>query len=114
MRKACIVLIATVFPFLLLNLPVSYAQDDDLKRADQLNKQVIQLYQQGKYAKAISVAKEVIAIDEKAFGPDHPNVPTSLNNLALLYSSIASYTTAEPLYRRSLASREKTLGPDQC
>ena len=48
----------------------------------------------------------------KALGPDHPNVATSLNNLAELYRNQGKYAEAEPLYKRSLAIREKALGPD--
>jgi CHAT domain-containing protein/Flp pilus assembly protein TadD len=36
----------------------------------------------------------------------------SLNNLALLYQEQGRYADAEPLYKRSLAIRQKTLGPD--
>ena len=36
----------------------------------------------------------------------------SLNNLAYLYDKLGRYSDAEPLYKRSLAIREKALGPD--
>jgi CHAT domain-containing protein len=49
---------------------------------------------------------------EKAFGPDHPNVATVLNDLAELHRAQGRYADAEPLYKRSLAIREKALGPD--
>jgi CHAT domain-containing protein/Tfp pilus assembly protein PilF len=53
-----------------------------------------------------------LAIYEKAHGRDHPDVATSLNNLAGLYYSQGRYADAEPLYQRSLAIREKALGRD--
>lgn len=56
--------------------------------------------------------KQVLAIREKVLGSDHPNVASSLNNLALLYDSQGRYSEAEPLVLRSLAIREKVLGPD--
>ena len=37
---------------------------------------------------------------------------TSLNNLAKLYQVQGKYAEAEPLYKRSLAIREKALGPE--
>ncbi len=49
---------------------------------------------------------------EKALGPEHPDVATSLNNLALLYQAQGNYAEAEPLFRRSLAIYEKALGPE--
>ena len=36
---------------------------------------------------------------------------TSLNNLGLLYKTQGRYNEAEPFYKRSLAIREKALGP---
>ena len=35
-----------------------------------------------------------------------------MNNLAGLYDTQGQYAQAEPLYQRSLAIREKALGPD--
>ena len=46
-------------------------------------------------------------IFEKALGPEHPNVATSLNNLAALYDSEGRYADAEPFLKRSLAIFEK-------
>ena len=40
---------------------------------------------QGRYAEAEPLYKRALAIREKALGPDHPDVATSLNNLAVLY-----------------------------
>jgi tetratricopeptide (TPR) repeat protein len=51
-------------------------------------------------------------LPNRTSGPDHPDVATSLNNLALLYKTQGHYAKAEPLYKRSLAIREKALGPD--
>jgi Tetratricopeptide repeat len=48
---------------------------DDL---DALNKQVVTLYSQGKYAEATEIAKRSLALAEKKLGPDHHTVGTSL------------------------------------
>jgi len=42
---------------------------------------------QGKYAEAEPLYQRALAISEKTLGPEHPQVATSLNNLALLYQS---------------------------
>ena len=44
--------------------------------------------------------------------PIIPMSHSSLNNLAELYDAQGRYADAEPLYKRSLAIREKALGPD--
>ena len=70
------------------------------------------LEKQGRYAEVEPLYRRSLAIYERALGPDHPSVGTSLNNLAELYRAQGRYAEAEPLYRRSLAIREKALGPD--
>jgi CHAT domain-containing protein/Tfp pilus assembly protein PilF len=77
-----------------------------------LNNLAVLYVAQDRYAEAEPLYKRSLAIDEKALGPDHPNVATALNNLALLYKVQGRYAEAEPLYKRSLAIREKALGPD--
>ena len=88
------------------------ATEQDLAQATQLNQQVDELYQAGRYAEAIPLAEQALTIRETALGPDHPDTATSLNNLAFLYDSQGRYGEAEPLYQRSLAIRETALGPD--
>jgi len=67
---------------------------------------------EGKYAQAELVYKRALAIEEKALGPDHPDLAKSLHNLALLYATQGQYAQAEPLYKRALAIMEKALDPD--
>jgi len=98
--------------FHLILVPQVHAQENDLEKAKTLNRQVIELYQQGRYADAIPIAKNVLTIVEKALGPDHPGVATGLNNLAGLYESLGDYAKAEPLYKRAFAITEKAFGPD--
>ena len=64
------------------------------------------------YQEAEKPAKALLAIVEKALGPDHPSTGVALNNLAELYRRQGKYGKAEPLYQRSLAIAEKALGPD--
>ena len=52
------------------------------KEADALTAQYTKLYEQGRYSEAIPLAQRILAIREKSLGPNHPNVATSLNNLA--------------------------------
>jgi tetratricopeptide (TPR) repeat protein/CHAT domain-containing protein len=85
------------------------APDDDL---DSLNQQVVELYQAGKYAEATPIADRVLALAERRFGPDHPQVGTRLNDLALLYRAQGRYADAEPLYKRVLGMVEKAFGRD--
>jgi CHAT domain-containing protein/tetratricopeptide (TPR) repeat protein len=81
-------------------------------RWEELNEQVKTLYGQGKYAEALPLAQDALRLAEATYGPEHPNVATSLNNLAVLYDEQGKYAEAELLHRRALAIREKVLGPE--
>ena len=65
----------------------------------------------GDTAQVVRLWQQILVIREKQLGPEHLDIATSLNKLALLYRAGGRYGEAEPLYRRSLAIREKVLGP---
>src|SRR5215467_6280131 len=95
-----------------IGLGLFTAQAQQADELESLNRQVVRLYQAGKYAEATDIAKRALAIAEKTLGPDHPTVGSTLNNLAALYREQGSYGEAEPLMKRALAIDEKALGPD--
>src|SRR5262245_1841676 len=72
-----------------------------------LNAEVLRLHQAGKYAEATEVAKRLLTIYEREFGPKHPYVATSLYTLAELYWRQGRYAEAEPLSKLSLTIREE-------
>ena len=84
---------------------------EDEAKISSLNKKAEELFQAGKFAKAIPIARDSLELTEKANGPDHPDTATSLNNLARLYYWMGDYAKAEPLYQRALKIYQKTLGP---
>ena len=81
-----------------------------LEEAKRLSSESTQLYKEGQYAAALSLALRALTIREQALGPTHPDVATSLTNLATLYQTQGQYTEAAPLYQRALAIRERALG----
>jgi CHAT domain-containing protein/Tfp pilus assembly protein PilF len=83
-----------------------------LKEAERLHAQVMTALDAGKYDDALPLAQRVLAIRDKALGPDHPDVAASLGNLGAVYQGKGEYGQAEPLYQRALAISEKALGPD--
>ena len=87
-------------------------EGNDYAEAVSLNNLAKLYYTQGQYAQAEPLYKRVLAICEKALGPEHPDTATSLNNLGLLYESQGQYAQAEPLYKRALAICEKALGSE--
>jgi CHAT domain-containing protein/Tfp pilus assembly protein PilF len=83
-----------------------------LNYAAALNNLALAYNQQGKYADAEGLLKQVLAIEEKALGANHLRVAQSLNNLAGLYIDEGKYSDAEGLQKRALAIWEKKLGKD--
>ena len=55
--------------------------------------------------------ERALAIRQKALGPDHPAVASSLRNLAGIRAGRGRYAEAEPFMRRALAITEKASGP---
>jgi len=56
--------------------------------------------------------RRALAIDEKSYGPGHPDVAIDLNNLAALLQTTNRLGEAEPLMRRALAIDKKSYGPE--
>jgi hypothetical protein len=55
--------------------------------------------------------RRALQIDQQAFGENHPEFATDLNNLATLLQATNRLAEAEPLLRRALAVCEQSLGP---
>ena len=65
-----------------------------------------------RFGEAELLFRRALAIGEASYGPDHPNVAISLNNLAGLLRATNRLAEAEPLFRRALAIDEASHGPD--
>ena len=61
-------------------------------------------------AEAEPLMRRALAIDEKSYGPEHPDVAIDLNNLAQLLKATNRLAEAEPLMRRALGVFNKSLG----
>ena len=69
------------------------------------------LYHLGYFSEAEPLLRRALAIDEQSFGPNHPNVATSLANLANVLHKANRLSEAEPLLRRALTIAEKSDVP---
>ena len=66
----------------------------------------------GNYAGAESLFREVLERYEVIFGGEHPNIATTLNNLAEVLRRQGRADESEPVQRRCLAMRRKFLGDE--
>jgi CHAT domain-containing protein/tetratricopeptide (TPR) repeat protein len=81
-----------------------------LRQADSLGERTISLYRAGRYGEALEAGEQALVIRRRILGPDHTEVATTLNHLALVYQERGEFDRAEPLIRRSLRIREARLG----
>ena len=65
---------------------------------------------QGRYEEAEPLYLQALQLTRSLLGESHPDVATSLNNLAELYRSQGRYEEAEPLYLQALQLRRSLLG----
>jgi tetratricopeptide (TPR) repeat protein len=79
--------------------------------ADLLNEAGFYQFQRGRYTDTEPLYQRALAIRENALGAGHPDVASSLNNLAELFRAQGQYEKAAPVYERALAIRKKALGP---
>jgi CHAT domain-containing protein/tetratricopeptide (TPR) repeat protein len=101
-----------VFALLVLSNAIpNPACAQDAKAFTDLHNRILQLKDAGRYDEGVDLARGMPAQAERLYGPEHPNVGVSLNNLAELYRAAGRYSEAEPVYRRGLANLEKGLGP---
>jgi lipopolysaccharide biosynthesis regulator YciM len=78
----------------------------------QLNRRVMELYEQGELSMGIKIAEQALELAEAIFPSPNSNLAASLNNLAGLYEAKGEYDRAEPFYQRSLKIKETSLGED--
>ncbi|WP_442947006.1 tetratricopeptide repeat protein [Nostoc sp. UHCC 0870] len=65
---------------------------------------------QGLYTQAEPWYQQCLSTVQNRLGDNHPDVATSLNNLAALYESQGKYDQAESLYLEALELRQRLLG----
>ncbi|MBL9114529.1 MAG: toll/interleukin-1 receptor domain-containing protein [Verrucomicrobiaceae bacterium] len=70
------------------------------------------LHNKALYAQAEPLLRRALKLHEASLGKDHPEVASSLNNLAQLLKATDRLTEAEPLLRRALEIGEASFGKD--
>ncbi|MBC8284674.1 MAG: tetratricopeptide repeat protein [Nitrospinae bacterium] len=65
----------------------------------QLNKEVVELYQNKEYSEAIAKGVQALNLGKQKLGLNHPSTATAVNNLALLYDRVGDHIKAESLHQ---------------
>lgn len=77
---------------------------------EECNKQFEELYNGGRYEKAIDVAQDCLLLAEKEFGKVNKNYAISVNGLAIILFQMGRYAEVEPLLIQGMNIYEKVLG----
>ena len=83
-----------------------------MKTIEDLNKEVVELYNEGKFNEAILVAEQALTLAKSLHSGDHPDVASSLNNLAALYDSQGHYSKAESFFQQALEMKQRLFTGD--
>ncbi|MEE9140229.1 MAG: tetratricopeptide repeat protein, partial [Alphaproteobacteria bacterium] len=67
---------------------------------------------QGDLEGAAKAFERALAIDEKAFGPDHPSVARDVNNIGSVLQAQGDLEGAAKAFKRALRIFERALGPE--
>ena len=77
-----------------------------------LDRAGVYLRVRGRPADSKPLLERALAVDEAAYGPDHPDVGPALNNLAATLLDLGQPEAARSLLERALAITEAAYGPD--
>jgi eukaryotic-like serine/threonine-protein kinase len=66
----------------------------------------------GSYDEAKTLLERALTIQERALGPEHPDLTRSMNELANVYEDLGEFEGAKALHERALALRERALGSE--
>ncbi|XP_044175300.1 uncharacterized protein LOC122958449, partial [Acropora millepora] len=91
------------------NLAIVLSDQGDLKQAKEYHERALAIRQQ-----TLKQAKEnherALAIKQQTLGPQHPDLATSFDNLAIVLSDQGDLKQAKEYHERALAIRQQTLG----
>ncbi len=91
---------------------VTRAGNKPVQRANVLNYLSTLLWRQGKNEQAIESQQQALALRKEAFGPDHPSVAVSLNNLGDVLMELKRYDQAQKVLNQAYSNWEKAFGPN--
>ncbi len=95
-----------------VELRAATERDRSLQEARQLLAESANLLRTGKFKQALSSGERALEIRERLLGAEHPNVASTLNNLASIYRNQGEFDKALELQQRALSIVEKTMGTE--
>ncbi len=84
---------------------------EDWELAEALQKAACYLCDRSRYEQAEPLFQRALRIGQRVWEPEHPQVASTLCDLAYLYYELGQYQRAEPLFQRARSIWEHVLGP---
>lgn len=84
---------------------------NDALHAEVLRRKATVLTAQGRFAEAVETASRALALAERAYGPEHPEVARIFSNLGVFYNELGDNEASIRASLRGLAIRQKLFGP---
>ncbi len=81
----------------------------ELRKASQLDREVLRLHADGEYSESIKACRTGMAIKAKLLGSDHLQIASNLSNLGVLLQATGDYLQAQTYHEQALAVRDKAL-----
>ena len=85
---------------------------DACEQVNRLNQKLLDLYHQGDFESAATVADQTRALAREEFGEDHRNYARSLENLSEAYRALGNRASAETVLSEALSVKRTAFGPD--
>ncbi|MEO1614876.1 MAG: CHAT domain-containing tetratricopeptide repeat protein [Planctomycetota bacterium] len=85
-------------------------QQRQATEATTADRELMKLYQKGRFAEAAEVGERVLKLRKQAYGEEHCNYAASLGNVASMYHVNGDYSRAETLHMRACRITRKVLG----
>jgi tetratricopeptide (TPR) repeat protein len=104
---------AALTPHVMTICETEFADQEAIKTAASLlNSVAIYFFSSAAYLSARRLFERVLAMRQKALGPEHPDTAGTLNDLASVFFIQGEFAGARRLFERALSIREKALGPE--
>ncbi|MES1240767.1 MAG: serine/threonine-protein kinase [Acidobacteriota bacterium] len=84
---------------------------NDALHAEVLRRKATVFSAQGRFAEAVQTASRALALAERAYGPEHPEVARIFSNLGVFYNELGKNEASIQASLRGLAIRQKLFGP---
>jgi tetratricopeptide (TPR) repeat protein len=77
-----------------------------------MNNLALSLSDQGKHAEAEQMQRELLDVERRVLGPEHPRTLATMNNYALSLGAQGKHAEAEQMQRELLDLHRRVLGPE--